>query len=87
MPSKKTEELRAMSVEELQNELSESQTDIQKLKFDHAIRGLGNPLVLRGVRRDMARINAELRDREVKNMTKEELSNRSNIRKRRKSTK
>ena len=84
MPSKKFEELSAMSVEELQNELKETETYIQKLKFDHAIRGLDNPLVLRSVRRDIARIHTILRDREVKAMSAEELANRTKIRKRRK---
>jgi len=87
MASKKFEELSAMSVDELQNERSESETYLQKLRFDHAIRGLDNPLILRNVRRDVARINTELRRREVADMSKEELANRSNIRNRRKSTK
>lgn len=87
MASKKFEELSAMSVDELQNERTASETDLQKLRFDHAIRGLDNPLILRNIRRDVARINTELRRREVADMSKEELANRSNIRNRRKSTK
>lgn len=83
MPTKKTEELRAMSNEELQTELAESESYLQKLKFDHAIKGLENPLILRSIRRDVARINTELRGREIQNMTAEQLAERSKIRKRR----
>ncbi|MGK0387887.1 MAG: large subunit ribosomal protein L29 [Maribacter sp.] len=84
MPTKKTEELRAMSNEELQAELTESESYLQKLKFDHAIKGLENPLVLRNIRRDVARIHTELRGREIQNMTAEQLAERSKIRERRK---
>ena len=44
---------------------------------------LDNPILLRGIRRDIARINTEIRRREVSNMTEEEVANRSKIRSRR----
>lgn len=84
MPTKKTEELRAMSNEELQAELTESESYLQKLKFDHAIKGLENPLILRSIRRDVARIHTEVTIRKHKNMTAEESAGRSKIRNRRK---
>ncbi len=87
MPSKKFEELNAMSQEELQNELKESESYLQKLKFDHAIRGLDNPMVLRGVRRDVARIHTILRQKEMAGISTEELANRTKIRNRRKRNK
>ncbi len=83
MPSKKFEELNAMTPEELQAELQETETFLQKLKFDHAIKGLENPLAIRNVRRDIARIKTEQRRRELADASPEVLANRSKIRQRR----
>lgn len=83
MPTKKSEELMAMTTESLQKELVDTQEFLQKMKFDHAIEGLGNPNNLRSARKDVARINTELRKREIAEMGKEELSQRTRIRKRR----
>ena len=84
MATKKYIELQEFSAEELQNELVETQEQLKKLKFDHAIRGLENPLLLKEVRRDVARIQTEVRRREVAAMTPEQLSRRTKIRARRK---
>ena len=83
MASKKYIELQDYSVEELKSELNATQGDYQKMKFDHAIKGLDDPLQLREVRRDIARIQTEIRRRELAEMSEEELANRSKIRKRR----
>ncbi|RMF28817.1 MAG: 50S ribosomal protein L29 [Bacteroidetes bacterium] len=83
MPSKKFLELQEFSDEELVNELAETETQYQKLKFDHAIKGLENPMVLREVRRDIARLKTELRRRQVEKMSEAELAKRSKIRQRR----
>jgi len=79
MASKKYIELQEFSIEQLTNELSETQTQYQKLKFDHALRGLENPLALRTVRRDIARMKTEIRAREVKEFTPEQLAKRTKI--------
>lgn len=83
MPSKKFLELSELPDAELVSELKETQSQYQKLRFDHAIKGLANPLVLREVRRDIARLRTEVRRREVSSMTEEQLSKRSKIRARR----
>lgn len=83
MASKKYLELQDFSDEELKSELEQTQAQFQKLKFDHAIRGLDNPLVIREVRRDIARIYAEIRRRELAAMSPEQLAMRSKIRARR----
>lgn len=83
MASKKYLELQEFSAEELTNELNETQVQYQKLKFDHAITGLDNPLRLKEVRRDIARLQTEIRRREVAAMTPEQLAKRSKIRARR----
>ncbi|NND76584.1 MAG: 50S ribosomal protein L29 [Flavobacteriales bacterium] len=83
MPSKKFIELQSYSDADLINELKETETNYQKLKFDHSVRGLDNPLTLREVRRDIARINTEIRRRELSNLTEAQVANRSKIRSRR----
>ncbi len=84
MASKKFEELNAMSVEELRAEVKETEVFLQKKRFEHAIKGLDNPLILRNVKKDLARVNTVLRQKEIAGMSAEELANRSKKRNRRK---
>ena len=72
MATKKYLELQEYSDADLANEVQSLETQYQKLRFDHAIKGLDNPLVLREARR-----------RQLAKMTAEELANRSKIRARR----
>ena len=65
MATKKFIELKDFSSEELVNELNVTQEQYGKMKFEHAIRGLENPLTLREVRRDIARLKTEIRRREL----------------------
>lgn len=83
MASKKFLELKEFSNEDLVAELNETEVQYQKLKFDHAIKGLDNPLVLREVRRDVARLKTEMRRRELGEMSEDQLAKRSKIRARR----
>ncbi len=83
MATKKFTELQEFSVEELNNELAEIEAQYQKIRFDHVVKGLDNPMTLREVRRDIARLKTEIRRREVAELSEEEISNRSKIRKRR----
>lgn len=80
MPTKKFLELKEFSIEELTNELNETQRMYAKMKFDHAIKGLENPLALREVRRDVARLKTEVRRRELESI---DPSTRDRIRARR----
>jgi len=83
MPSKKYIELQEFTDDELKNELSETQSQYQKLQFDHTLKGLENPLALREVRRDVARMRTEIRRRELAALTPEGLDGRSKKRARR----
>jgi len=85
MATKKYLELKEFTAEELANELNETQSQYKKLTFDHSIKGLDNPLVLREVRRDVARIQTEIRRRQIDAMSPEQIANRSKIRRRRSS--
>jgi large subunit ribosomal protein L29 len=83
MASKKYLELKEFNDADLLTELKETEVQLHKLEFDHAIKGLDNPLLLKSIRRDIARINTEIRNRELSNMTEEGIANRSKIRARR----
>lgn len=85
MASKKYLEMQQMEGADLASELLTSTTEYRKMKFDHAVQGLENPLQLRDLRKDIARMQTELRRREVAAMTPEELAKRSKIRFRRSS--
>lgn len=83
MASKKYLELQSFSDTDLQSQLTESEAQYQKLRFDHAVTGLDNPQVLKEVRRDIARLKTEVRKRELANMDEAQVAKRSKIRARR----
>ncbi|MBK7806676.1 MAG: 50S ribosomal protein L29 [Saprospiraceae bacterium] len=84
MATKKFLELQEMSVDAIQSELSQMQSDLNRMKFDHGSKGLQNPLELNNVKKDISRLLTELRAREIKGMTPAELAGRSKMRLRRK---
>ena len=61
----KNSKIKEMTSPELEKELSELKTELFKLKFSLATIGLDNPLKVREVRKDIARIKTELRQREL----------------------
>ncbi len=72
-----------MSEEELRSQLATAEHEYQQMKFDHAAKGIANPMEIRELRRNVARILTEGRRREIAAMTSEELAMRSKIRARR----
>lgn len=83
MASNKFLELQAMSDEDLRGQLDEASTSYEKMKFDHAVNGIEQPLQLRETRRDIARMNTELRRRELAAAPADELAKRDQIQRRR----
>ncbi|MDD4066590.1 MAG: 50S ribosomal protein L29 [Clostridia bacterium] len=67
----KTKEIREMSSEELEKELKELKSELFKLKFSLSVNGLENPLKIKIVKRDIAKIKTILRERELKINVKE----------------
>ena len=53
--------------------------EYQQMKFDHAVKGLANPLEIRDLRRKIARFQTEVRQRELAEMTPEQLATRSKL--------
>ena len=62
----KNNKLKEMSSPDLEEELSELKSELFKLRFSLATNGLDNPLKVKEVRRDIARVKTELRQRELK---------------------
>ncbi|MDR0792848.1 MAG: 50S ribosomal protein L29 [Chitinophagaceae bacterium] len=55
--------LKNLSVEDIQARISEDEMRLKKLSFAHAISPLENPMSLREIRRDIARLKTELKKR------------------------
>jgi len=83
MATKKFLELQEYTDSDLNAELEKTEQEYQKLRFDHAVKGLDKPVVLKEVRRDIARLQTEIRRRQVAAMPAEQLSLRTKIRARR----
>ena len=62
----KANEIREKSQLELQKELAELKSELFKLRFQHATNQLENPMKLKDVKRDIARVKTVMREREVK---------------------
>ncbi len=56
----KNSEIKALTVEQLQQTLAEEQNRLLKLKFAHAVSPIENPMRIRNTRRLIARLMTEL---------------------------
>jgi large subunit ribosomal protein L29 len=61
----KNTKIKEMTSPELEKELGELKTELFKLKFSLATNGLDNPLKIKEVKKNIARIKTELRQREL----------------------
>ena len=61
----KATELRKKSHTELEQELNELKEELFKLRFQHATNQLANPLQLKNVKRDIARVKTVMRLQEL----------------------
>ncbi|MFY8004257.1 MAG: 50S ribosomal protein L29 [Chitinophagaceae bacterium] len=55
--------LKELEISDLKAKVTEDSLRLKKLEFAHAISPLENPMTIRGLRRDIARIQTELRKR------------------------
>jgi large subunit ribosomal protein L29 len=62
---KKGMELNDLTVQELQDKLNEERSALTKLRFNHTVSPIENPMQLRSKRKEVARILTELRKREL----------------------
>lgn len=61
----KINKIREMSSPDLEKELGELKSELFKLRFSLKINGLDNPMKIKEVRKDIARVKTELRKREI----------------------
>ena len=61
----KINKIREMSSEDLKKEIDELKTELFKLRFSLATNGLENPMKIKEVKKDIARIKTVLRQREL----------------------
>ena len=61
----KINKIREMSSPELEKELGELKSELFKLKFSLAIHGLDNPMKIKEVKKDIAKINTVLTERKI----------------------
>ena len=61
----KINKIREMSSPDLEKELGELKTELFKLKFSLATNGLDNPMKIKEVKNDIAKINTVLTERKM----------------------
>ena len=58
-------ELKDLTLVELQDKLQDTRSTLDKLRFNHAVSPIDNPMQLRSRKKEVARILTELRKREL----------------------
>lgn len=61
----KMNKIKEMSSPDLEKELGELKTELFKLKFSLATNGLDNPMKIKEVKKDIAKINTVLTERKI----------------------
>jgi large subunit ribosomal protein L29 len=56
----KGEQVSALSVEELKDQISAQSETLKRMKFGHSINPIENPMAIRSLRRQIARLKTEL---------------------------
>ena len=64
MKSSKINEYKNMSVEQLQKELKDLKNELFKLRFQHSLKGLDNPKKMTLVKKEIARVNTLITEKE-----------------------
>jgi large subunit ribosomal protein L29 len=64
---KKGTDLNELTLQELQDKLQDERSTLTKLRFNHTVSTIENPMQLRSKRKEVARILTELRKREIAN--------------------
>ena len=63
----KTSEIKSLSIDELKSKVKALNEELFNLRFSHATRNLANPLAIRNVRREIAKVKTVLREKEIAN--------------------
>lgn len=65
MAKEKGTDYRSLDNEGLANKISEEQLRMKKTRFSHAVNPIENPLIIKQMRREIARMKTESRKREL----------------------
>jgi large subunit ribosomal protein L29 len=57
--------IHGMNVNDLKARIQEDELRLKKLKFAHAISPLENPMTIRNLRKDVARLKTELKNKKI----------------------
>jgi large subunit ribosomal protein L29 len=63
----KIEKIRELSATELNNELLKMKKELFNLRFQHVTGQLENPIKMRDVKKEIARVKTVIRENEIKN--------------------
>ena len=61
----KTSEIKDLTTEEIKEKIETEKAALTKMKMNHAVSPLENPMLIRTTRRNIARLMTELRKREL----------------------
>ncbi len=61
----KNEEIKTLSLPQLETKLKELKNELFNLRFSHATRNLSNPLAIRNVRKEIARVQTAIREKQI----------------------
>ena len=70
MAKVKKENFKEMSTPDLVERIKEDRLKYKKARFNHTVSHLDNPMVLKGMRRDVARLLTELKKRQMAEQSK-----------------
>jgi large subunit ribosomal protein L29 len=59
----KNSEIRSLSTEEVKQKIAETVELVEKLKFANAVSPIDNPMKIRNIKKDIARLSTELSNR------------------------
>jgi len=59
----KNSEIRSLSTEEVKSKIAETVELVEKLKFANAVSPIDNPMKIRNIKKDIARLKTELSNR------------------------
>lgn len=62
----KTSEIKELTVKEIVEKLQVEKENLVRLKLNHAVSPLDNPMKIQGCKKNIARLKTVLRDRELK---------------------
>ena len=63
----KASEINNMTADELNSKLAELKQELFNLRFQHAVNQLENPMRLKAVKKDIARVKTVIRKQDLKN--------------------